>query len=83
MHYNRHTTRSPHHIASIGYRGEDMPESYHGYEVGTFPRKRENPRFRYQNQFFYFSIGHLYNVNTATDTLPTGYRLINRCIQFY
>lgn len=48
MHYNRHTTRSPHRlVTNIGYRGEDMPESYHGYEVGTFPRKRENPRFRY------------------------------------
>lgn len=48
MHYNRHTTRSPHRImTNIGYRGEDMPESYHGYEVGTFPRKKENPRFRY------------------------------------
>ncbi|XP_050531919.1 disks large homolog 5 [Daktulosphaira vitifoliae] len=47
MHYNRHTTRSPHRIiTNIGYRGDDMPESYHGYEIGTFPRKRENPRFR-------------------------------------
>jgi len=47
VHYNRHTTRSPHRIMNnIGYRGEDMPESYHSYEVGTFPRKRENPRFR-------------------------------------
>ncbi|CAI6367682.1 unnamed protein product [Macrosiphum euphorbiae] len=47
MHYNRHTTRSPHRLmTNIGYRGEDMPESYHGYEVGTFPRKRETPRFR-------------------------------------
>jgi len=34
-------------MTNIGYRGEDMPESYHGYEVGTFPRKRETPRFRY------------------------------------
>lgn len=47
MHYNRLTTRSPHRLmTNIGYRGEDMSESY-GYEVGTFPRKRENPRFRY------------------------------------
>jgi len=36
-------------MTNIGYRGEDMPESYHGYEVGTFPRKKENPRFRYVN----------------------------------
>lgn len=54
MHYNRHTTRSPHRLmTNIGYRGEDMPESYHGYEVGTFPRKRENPRFRYVFFFFF------------------------------
>lgn len=36
-------------MPNIDYRGEEMPESYHGYEVGTFPRKRENPRFRYVN----------------------------------
>lgn len=53
MHYNRHTTRSPHRVmTNIGYRGEDMPESYHGYEVDTFPRKREDPRFRYDINFF-------------------------------
>lgn len=53
MHYNRHTTRSPHRIMNnIGYRGEDMPESYHSYEGGTFPRKRENPRFRYSFSYY-------------------------------
>jgi len=40
-------------MTNIGYRGEDMPESYHGYEVGTFPRKRETPRFRYVCIFFF------------------------------
>jgi len=34
-------------MTNIGYHGEDKPASNHGYEVGTFPRKRETPRFRY------------------------------------
>lgn len=42
----------------MGYRGEDMPESYHGYELGTFPRKREDPRFRYLVYFFKYNILH-------------------------
>jgi len=43
-------------MTNIGYRGEDMPESYHGYEVGTFPRKRETPRFRYVYIFYFLAV---------------------------
>eukprot|EP00102_Acyrthosiphon_pisum_P027946 XP_016665156.1 PREDICTED: uncharacterized protein LOC100570644 [Acyrthosiphon pisum] len=47
MDYNRNINGSPHRImTNTGYCGEDKPESYHGYEVGTFPRKKETPRFR-------------------------------------
>lgn len=64
MHYNRHTTRSPHRIlTNIGYRGEDMPESYHSFEVGTFPRKRENPRFRYASLMLLNTTLVLFNTN--------------------
>jgi len=42
-------------MGTMGYRGEDMPESYHSYEIGTFPRKRENPRFRYLNFFCFLT----------------------------
>ncbi|CAI6372280.1 unnamed protein product [Macrosiphum euphorbiae] len=46
MLYNRNKNRSPHRImTNNSYRSEDMPESYHGYKVGTFPRKSETPRF--------------------------------------
>ncbi|KAL4154064.1 hypothetical protein QTP88_001897 [Uroleucon formosanum] len=43
MHYNRQTTRSPHHIMThIGSNSEVMPESHHGYEVNTYPQTTEN-----------------------------------------
>jgi len=54
-------------MTNIGYRGEDMPESYHGYEVGTFPRKRETPRFRYVC-IFSFCV-HFYFKENAKKTL--------------
>ncbi|XP_060859281.1 disks large homolog 5-like [Metopolophium dirhodum] len=47
MDYNKNTNGSSHRImTNISYRGEDKPASNHGYEIGTFPRKRETPRFR-------------------------------------
>lgn len=34
------------HPITSAFRSDDMPESYHGFEGGTFPRKKENQRFR-------------------------------------
>ncbi|XP_044015776.1 disks large homolog 5-like isoform X2 [Aphidius gifuensis] len=42
LYYNK--SRIPHHPVGVAY---DVPTSYiHGYEGGTFPRKKENQRFR-------------------------------------
>ncbi|XP_060857189.1 disks large homolog 5-like isoform X2 [Metopolophium dirhodum] len=50
MLYNRHKNRSPHRLmTNNSYRGEDMLKSYHGYKVGTFPRRSETPRFGTSN----------------------------------
>ncbi|XP_065226709.1 disks large homolog 5 isoform X2 [Planococcus citri] len=35
-----------HSLSTSGYQSDEIPGSYHRYEGGTFPRKKENPRFR-------------------------------------
>jgi len=42
-------------MTTIGYLGEDMAESSHGYEVDTFSRKGETLRFRFVCIFLWFT----------------------------